>query len=440
MTGRQYVLIVPDGAGDRHRVNGRSPLAAARTPHMDFLAREGACGLMTTLYDSLPRESLVAQLGMLGWDPRRHYPGGRASCELLALGPLPMEPGDLAFRANLARMEDGVLASYNAGYILDGEAAPLVARVDGALRGEFPDFELRHNSDFRAALVLRGAQVGPGELRCAEPHESHGLPFDTAALVRGTTPAGERVAARMNAYLARAAALLAGERANALFPWSASTALCLPPFGRGTRFAGRAAVVGAMDFLCGIARAGGMEFHRVGTGRPETDFAGKGQRTVELLDEGCDFVFCHVNAPDEASHMQDVPGKIRAIERTDEHVVGPVVDYFRARPVRLGAVMLLPDHYSNSSPEHAGAARSAIHSADPVPFALWNGRDRDGVTAFHEDAARDGRWARDGLTHLDLLGLMGIGGGGAAAGHAIPLPAPALDRLLGAGEPAGARA
>lgn len=403
---RRYVLVVPDGAADLLRTPAGSPLEAARTPYMDFVAREGVSGLMTTLYQELPRESLVAQMGMLGWDPREHYPGGRASCELLALDGVRLGEGDLAFRANLARTEGRTLVSYNADFILTEEAAPLVERVNRALGQEFPDFELRLASDFRAALVIRGAGIRPSQIWCAEPHESHGVEFPPGSAVRGRDAAGAVVAARLSRYTERVRTVLEGQRANAVFPWSPSTALRLPGFRERSGFTGRAAVVGAMDFLCGLARAGGMEFYKVGNGRPDTDFTAKGRKTVELLDSGCEVVVCHINAPDEAAHMQDTDLKIHCIEQTDSEVVGPVVEYFRARPEELGGVMIVPDHYTNCSPDAGPVARSSVHSLHPVPFSLWNGRDRDPVASFGEDAAVEGALAGAGLTHLDLLAVL----------------------------------
>ncbi|HEX2093721.1 MAG TPA: hypothetical protein VHG28_15065 [Longimicrobiaceae bacterium] len=420
MTRPRYVVIVPDGAGDSYRVAGQSPLAAAHTPYMDFVAREGVSGLMRTLYPDLPRESLVAQLGMLGWSPHRYYPGGRASCELLALEGTHLDEGDLAFRANLVRMEGSVLVSYNADFIESREAARLVDRLSAELGQAFPDFEIRHSSDFRTVLVVRGAKVHPGQIRCPEPHESQGLDFDPGALVAGTDTAGEVVAHRVNDYLECASRLLIGERANALFPWSPSSSLRLPSFAENTGFHGPAAVVGAMDFLCGMAAAGGMDFRRVGNGRPDTDYAGKGAMTVQLLEEGYELVFVHVNAPDEAAHMHDVALKIRCLERLDVEVVRQVVEYFLAHPTELGGVMVLPDHYTNSSPEFTGARRAAVHSLDPVPFALWNGRERDVVERFDEDAAAEGRYAATGLNHLDLLATLGaMRPGGRAAPEAV---------------------
>lgn len=415
---RKFVVIVPDGAADLHRLPGGTPLAAAATPAMDFVARSGVSGVMRTLHPDLPRESLVAQMGMLGWDPHLHYPGGRASSELLRLGTAELGEGDLVFRANLVRMEGRTLASYNAHYVHDAEALPLVERVREALRADFPEIELRHCSDFRTVLVFRGAGVRPADLLCREPHESEGAVFPAGRIVEPAAPSAAAVAARLNAYLERVAALLAGGRADALLPWSPSTALRLPSFGEVAGREGRAAVVGAMDFLGGLAAAGGMEFHPVGNGRPETDYAAKGARAVALLAEGCDFVYVHVNAPDEAAHMHDPELKLRCLERIDRDVVRPVVEYFRARPAELGALMVVPDHYSNSSPRYAGEARSAIHSLDPVPFALWNGRDRDAVERFHEEAALGGRHAAAGLGHLDLLRLLGYSAARAAVGFA----------------------
>ncbi|HKH45201.1 MAG TPA: hypothetical protein VKM72_11100 [Thermoanaerobaculia bacterium] len=401
----RYVLLVPDGAADLYREDGRSPLALAHTPYTDFLAREGVSGRMRTFYPDLPRESMVAQLGMLGWDPRIYYPHGRSSCELLALQHVYLGDDDLAFRANLVRMEGRTLASYSASCISSADARPLVERVDQILHSEFPEIELYPNSDFRNTLVIRGARVDPRRLVCSEPHEHQGREFEVASLIAGTDPASHALAARINAWLARAAALLEGEAANALFPWSASRAFRLPPFAMVSGFPGRVGIVGFMDFLLGIAHAGEIDFFRLGNGRPDTDFQSKGAKVVELLAAGYDLVVCHVNAPDEASHLGDLKLKIQCLEAFDRDVVGPVVEYFRSRPDELGGVMVAPDHYTNHVLE---GQRALAHSLDPAPFCLWNGVDRDGVTAFDEDAVLAGRYGATPVSHLDLLGLLGV--------------------------------
>jgi 2,3-bisphosphoglycerate-independent phosphoglycerate mutase len=405
---KQYVLVIPDGAADTYRDNGRSPFALADTSYMDHIAREGVCGLMQTLYDDLPKESIVAQMGMLGWDPHLYYPQGRASCELLALEGVPLNDGDIAFRANLVRMEGNVLASYNADYIYSSRARLLVNRVNETLRNEFPAFELYHNSDFRNTLVVREARIDPRELICPEPHESHGVEFDAANLLDGRSEKGRRIAAQINSYLQRVAVVLAGEVGNLLFPWSASGVLSLPPFAEMSGFSGRTAIVGCMDFLHGIAKAGGIESFKVGNGRPDTDYASKGAKVVELLRAGYEFVVCHINAPDEAAHMGDLAGKIRSLEMIDRFVVGQIVNYFRFHPEQLGSVMIVPDHYTNLPARVSGQRRVDIHSIHPVPFALWNGRERDGVRTYCEDSVRAGKYASPPVSHLNLTAVLGV--------------------------------
>jgi 2,3-bisphosphoglycerate-independent phosphoglycerate mutase len=409
---KQYVLVIPDGAGDTDRAAGRSPLGAAAIPCWDGLAAEGICGLMQTLHPDLPRGSIVAQLGMLGWDPHRYSGHGRAVWELLALSDVQLGPQDLVFRANLVRMAERRLISYNAGFILSAAARPLVDRITAELGGEFPEFELHHNCDFRNSLVMRRAGVDPAQLVCPEPHDHEGAEFEVSRLIAGKEAASAAVAARLNRYLERVAEVLAGEPADMIFPWSASRAFTLPSFRENTGFAARPAIVGCMDFLQGIARVGGIEFCKVGNGRPDTDYAGKGAKVLELLAAGCSFVVCHVNSPDEAAHMHDRELKIRCLEAIDRHILGPLVEHFRVHPERLGGLMVVPDHYTNLM---LGPVRAEAHSLHPVPFVLWNGRDRDEVSRFDEDSVRDGWFGATPVSHLDLLSILGVAAPGRAA-------------------------
>jgi len=404
MRRRQYAVIIPDGAGDRLRIEGRSPLAIARTQAMDTIASRGFNGLLRTLDPELPRGSLVAHLGLLGWDQRRYFPHGRASAELLALGTVRLESRDLAFRVNLVRFENRRLVSYNADAVTTPVARPLIERIDGVLRREFPAIELYHNLDFRASLVVRDAGVDPRLLACPEPHELRGLELDVERLIRGGGEA-EPLARLLNAYLRRAADLLRGERSNRIMPWSPAVPLRLPSFAQTTGFTGQTAIVGAMDFLHGLAKAGGIDFHAVGNGRVDTDFRGKGACARALLEAGCDFVVCHVNAPDEAAHMGDVRTKIHCLEELDREIVAPLVRYFERWPERLGGLAVIPDHFTNVK---AGGPRGDAHSLDPVPFAIWDGRRRDAVEQFHEGAR--GLDAGEPASPRDFLFLLGVAG------------------------------
>lgn len=405
---KKYVLVIPDGAGDLHRLEGLSPIARARTDYADFIAREGVSGLMKTLYEDLPKESLVAQLGMLGWDPHKYYPHGRASCELLALEDIYLNANDLAFRTNFVRIEDERLKSYNADYIHSEQAAPLINMLNFELRAEFPDFELYHNSDFRNTLVIRNAGVEPTLLRCPEPHESHGMRFDVRNLISGRDETSHALAGRINRYLTRAGSLIQSGTANMLAPWSASKVFQLPSFAAHTGFDGPVAVVGSMDFLMGISKAGQMSFFKVGNGRPDTDYRAKGRTVVELLREGYEFVVCHINAPDEASHGGNLALKIETLQHIDRFVLAPIVEYFMDHRQELGGVMIVPDHYTNVSAYHSQTRRAEIHSSDPVPFALWNDCEQDEVVRFSEDDARNGKYAYPVFSHLDLLRILGV--------------------------------
>lgn len=404
---KKYVLIIPDGAADLHRDrDGKSPLESARIPAMDSLSSLGVSGRIQTLSESLARGSLVATLGLLGWNPHEFHPRGRASAEVLGTHGIALELGDLAFRMNLVHLEGSVLASYNGDYVKSGRAAPLIERIISELGGEFPEFELYHNSDFRNTLVVRGAHVKPDDLVCIEPHENEGRRIDLDRLIKGKTPSSRSFAGRLNDYLVRVAGILGPGCPNALLPWSASRAFRLPSFASHTGFSRKAGVIGAMDFLHGMAIAGGMDFFHEGSGRPDTDYEAKGSRVLELLRSGYGLIVCHINAPDEASHMGDLALKIRSLEAIDEFVVQPILEYFDARTEELGGVAVLPDHYTNVFPCLNGDTRADAHSLEPVPFALWDGVERDQVSEFSEESAEQGKYGQRPIRSSAFMGLL----------------------------------
>ncbi|MCU1323511.1 MAG: 2,3-bisphosphoglycerate-independent phosphoglycerate mutase 1 [Acidobacteriaceae bacterium] len=366
----------------------------------------GVSGRAQTLHPDLPRESMVAQMGILGWDPHRYYPGGRSSAELWATHRIKLDGNDLSFRANLSTVSDGRLVSYNAGYIDSVAARALVSAVDDTLSRRYHGIRLYHLSDFRTAIVVRNANTSPAALECIEPHEREGDLLDVSRLISMSGRLNPEIV-RLNSYLVEAQALLAGNCANTLIPWSPASALNLSPFGStvGTPI-GRTAIVGFMDFLGGIAGSGGMEFHRVGNGRLDTDYAAKGAKVVELLKAGCAFVMCHINSPDEMSHMVDLQGKIYSLEQIDMHIVAPIVRYFRSNGDEHGGVLLLPDHYSNTVIVQPTGCRRDIHSLDPVPFVLWDGVHSDDRETFCESESCAGAYGHPCLHVSQLMPLL----------------------------------
>ena len=168
---KKYVVIMMDGAGDNFRINGKTPLMKAKMPYLDKITSKGYTGTMQTLYEDLPKGSIVAQLGILGYDPYKYYPNGRASCEGLAIG-IKLSKNDVAFRANFSSFEGDLLTSFNANYIKTNESSPLVDKINNLLNKNFPEFRLYHNSDFRNTLVYQNVNCLPQDFVCFQPHES----------------------------------------------------------------------------------------------------------------------------------------------------------------------------------------------------------------------------------------------------------------------------
>lgn len=402
---KKYVLIIMDGAADRARICGKSPLQIARTPNIDYLTSIGASGLMTTLYDDLPKGSIVAQLGMFGYEPHKYYPHGRSSCEALAIG-ICLNDKDLSFRANFTSFKKNILDSYNADNIKSKDAYPLILRLEDELKDDFPEFELYHNSDFRNTLVIRNANIHPSFLICPEPHESMGKKFDLSNLLKAKDEQAKGIAIRINSFIKRSAEILKDEQANALIPWSPSSALKLPDFSDNIKIKGKYGVISHMDFLHGIAKAAGIDSFKIGNGDWNTDYASKSHTLNELLLKNYIFVACHINGPDESSHMGDIERKVYSIEQIDKHIVGPLITYFETYPKELGGVIVTPDHYTNYFPRKGELHRSETHSKEPVPFVLWNNFDRDNNTLFSEDDAVGGKFANPSINHNGILNLL----------------------------------
>jgi len=400
---KKHVLIILDGAADLTKVNGKTPLQLAHTPNIDFITSLGFTGLSKTLYEDLPRGSIVALLGILGYDPRQYYPHGRASCEAKALD-IDLNEGDLALRANFACVNNNILTSYNANYIKSNHARHLIDLLQTELVGKFPEFEIYHNSDFRNTLVIREANIHPLDLICPEPHENIGEELILPQLIKGLNDKSKSIATRINSYITQAAKVLKHKRANVILPWSPSLPLHLPRFSLLKK--GKCGIITHMDFLHGIAKASGINCFKMGNGNWDTDYAGKGSKLIDLLIDNYKFVFCHINAPDEASHMGDFEKKVYSIEQIDKHVVLRVIDYFKRNPAELGSVIVTIDHYTNTYLKKSASNRIESHSIDPVPFVVWNDVYKDDVTHFSEVDMLKGKYAEPPVNHLNLLDFM----------------------------------
>lgn len=393
----KYVILLGDGMADRPlaELGGKTPLEAARTPNMDRIAARGLIGLVDTIPGDLKPGSDVANLSVLGYDPRRVY-SGRGPLEAANMG-VRLDPDDVAFRCNLVTLGPGdpaVMESYSAGHIETGEAAEIIADLERALGS--PEFRFHPGVSYRHLLVWKGGKAG---LDTTPPHDITGR--ETSAYL----PKGEGEEAILR--LMREAApilkdhpvnrrrLSAGRKpANAIWPWGQGYAPRLKPLTE--TYGIRGGMISAVDLLNGMGVYAGLEVIRVegATGFIDTNYVGKAEKALEALGE-MDFVFIHVEAPDEMGHAGNTQGKIRAIEDFDEKVVGTVLRGLENRkPYR---VMVLSDHPTPI------AIRT--HSGEPSPFAVLSSEGTEnrgrGASFSEAEAARSGLLFTPGHTLME---------------------------------------
>ncbi|MCS6776739.1 MAG: cofactor-independent phosphoglycerate mutase [Chloroherpetonaceae bacterium] len=377
----KYILIVPDGAADEPlpELDQRTPLQAARTPNLDRLAESGRVGaVQVTPLDMYPGSD-AANMALLGYDPSRYYTG-RGPIEAAAMQ-IPMEPRDVAFRCSLVSTDGTTLLDYSAGHITTEEARPLIELADEKLGTHtmrlFPGVSYRH--------ILRWTD-GPVDLQTHPPHENMGKPLD-AIYPHGD---GEE---RLRQFIEDSVNLLDDHPfnkrrrdegkppANMLWPWSPGRAPQLPSFFQKHGLTG--AVIAAVDVIRGLGRLAGLEIVDVpgATGYFDTNYEGKGRYAVNALQRH-DFVWVHIEAPDEAGHAGSIDEKIRAIENIDRLVVGTILDGMRhVDDFRLLCV-----------PDHATPIRTRGHVIGPVPYLLYDSRRHlrtGGILPFDERAVQE---------------------------------------------------
>lgn len=379
----KYLILLGDGMADDplDMLGNKTPLEFARTPHMDRMAAEGTLGLIDTIPPGLPPGSDVANLAVLGYDPRVCYTG-RGPLEAANMG-ISLAPGDVAFRCNLVTLnsdEDPVMDDFTAGHISSAEAGRIIIDLDRAIGSEI--FRFYPGVGYRHLLVWK---EGVSELKTTPPHDI------TGKSIGPYLPSG-RGADKIIRLIQLSRDLLTDHRVNRerlSRGLKAATAIWLWGQGRAPRmqkiterFHLRGGVISAVDLLNGIGICAGLEVLPVegATGYTDTNYVGKAQKALAALGK-LDLVFVHVEAPDEMGHEGDVEGKIRAIEDFDEKVVGTIL---RGIP-RFG------DFRVAALSDHPTPIRLKTHAADPSPFAVLASRNEENQNKgipFGEKAAR----------------------------------------------------
>jgi len=388
----KLVVLLGDGMADLPlaALQGRTPLQAAKKPNMDLLAKQGRSGLAQTVPEGFPPGSDVANLSVMGYAPSQHY-SGRAPLEAAAMNVL-LDKADIAFRCNFVTIEDGIMKDYSAGHITTEEGRELIE----ALQPVMPQRRLYAGVSYRNLLVLKAG----AKAICTPPHDISDQPVaehlphgpDSEQLI-GLMNAAQPILARHPVNVRRIAA--GKNPANAIWLWGQGPAPVMPSFSE--KYALKGAMISAVDLLKGIGRYAGLEVIDVtgATGTIDTNYEGKVQATLEAL-KSCDFVYLHIEAPDEAGHEGNTELKVRAIELFDERIVGPVVEGLQ-KSGQDWRVILLPDHATPISIK--------THSRDPVPFTITGTRiEADGVKCFDEDAVKGGAFGLVEATKL--VGMM----------------------------------
>ncbi len=392
----KFAILVPDGAADRpvERHGGMTPLEAANTPNMDFVAENGICGTALTVPEDMPAGSDVANFSLLGYDPRRYY-CGRGPLEAASMG-VRLSPEEVAFRCNLVTARDGRLEDYSAGHIPSEEARKLILFLQEKLGDNHTCFH--PGVGYRHLLVLRGLHYL--ESRCVPPHDVVGREIEEV-LPEG--PGEERLRALMRLShrllcdheVNRSREARGMMPANMIWPWGQGKAPQLPTLREKYGLTG--AVITAVDLVKGMGLLAGMEVVEVpgATGYYDTDYRAKGAYAVDSL-RRLDLVYVHVEAPDEAGHEGNWEAKVEALERFDRHIIGAVLDATVQLSDRL-CILLAPDHRTPLE------VRTHVH--DPVPFAIYSpGMKPDAVKSFSEKAAAEGRFqAIPAWKLLDIL-------------------------------------
>lgn len=381
MSRPKFAVILPDGAADEplDQLGGRTPLEAARKPAIDWIAAHGRQGLVATVPPGFSPGSDVATLSLFGYDPRICY-DGRAPLEAAARG-IVVDEDQLIFRCNLVTVADGRMIDFTAGHIGGAEAATIVAALNEGLADTGCRFYT--GVSYRNLMVM--SRAGGVRVRTVAPHDIPNGPVDEH---RPRGAGSERVEAVME----RAREILAGHEINAvrrdlgespvtdIWLWGQGRPKPLEPFA--TRFGVRGATIAAVDLIRGIARSVGMSVIDVAgaTGYLDTDYGAKGRAAVAALEE-FDLVMVHVEAPDEAGHLGDLRAKVTAIERVDEHVVGPVLEALRGRDA--WRILVAPDHPT--------PVARRVHTDAPPPFCMAGDRVASvGGAAFGETSAKRG--------------------------------------------------
>jgi 2,3-bisphosphoglycerate-independent phosphoglycerate mutase len=388
--GRKYCILVGDGMGDYPQdiLDGKTPLEAAHTPHMDAAASQGLMGWAQTVPTGCEPGSDVANLSLLGYDPLVYHTG-RAPLEAVSMG-IRLKEEDVAFRCNLVCLdflgnETVRMNSYSAGHISTEEARVLINDLHEFLAN--PELSFYPGVSYRHILIWAGADASA---KTTPPHDLTGQ--DVKAYLKSTEGLGPVVNLIRQSwpFLSQHPINKARQErglvpANSIWLWGQGKTPDMPSFLE--RFGLRGGVISAVDLLKGIGLSADLEplFVEGMTGYLDTNFRGKAEKALDFLKDH-DLVYVHVEAPDEASHEGSLEKKIQAIEAFDREVVGPVLEGLNR--FEASSLLIITDHFT--------PIQVMTHTREPVPFSVLRSEDKHRPVrrrGFSERSALEGEVA-----------------------------------------------
>ena len=399
----KYFVLIPDGMADESipALHGQTPMEAADKPTMDLLAKQALVGTVSNVPCGMIPESDTANMAILSFDPKI-YSKGRSPLEAVSMG-IEMQPDETAYRCNLVTLsddgdyDDKIILDHSADEIPTDEADLLIKALEEAFGNNVRRFYT--GVSYRHCLIQKN---GNDKYEFMRPHDILGKRIGD--YLPRTDNGGEEFYRLMkdsfdvlNHHPVNEARRARGLKpANSAWLWSPGKKPQLPNFHEKWGLCG--AVISAVDLIKGIGLCAGMRSIDVegATGNVHTNYTGKADAAISAFQDGCDFVYVHVEAPDECGHRAELENKIRSIELIDQQILKPVYDYLK-KSGEAFKIMVLPDHPT--------PIRLRTHTISPVPFLIYDSATAlDGVEKFSEVTAEaTGIYIKNGYTLMERL-------------------------------------
>lgn len=397
----KYLVLLLDGMADypNDALGGKTPMEVAKKPNIDKIASNAEVGLCKTVADGLKPGSDVANLSVLGYDPKICYTG-RSPLEAASIG-IDLKPTDVAMRCNLVTLsneenyEDKKMIDYCAGDISTAEAKILVEFINEKLGNDI--YKFYSGVAYRHCLVIDNGTTKLGTM--TPPHDISGkvvgeyLSKENAA--KGLIDLMKRSFDLLKNHPLNLKRISEGKNpANSIWLWGEGRKPSLEDFKAKNGISG--AIVSAVDLLRGIGKCANMDVPVIegATGYIDSDFTAKKDAAISLFENGNDLVYIHMEAPDECGHRGEVENKVKSIEIIDEKVVGPMLYYLKDKPHKI---LIMPDHPTPLTLK--------THVSDAVPYVLYDSENPvDGVSNVNEkSAAATGNFVEYGPGIMNML-------------------------------------